>query len=41
MAPKYPAQVVARAVEAFGGLDILVNNAGGPPPGVTLPRGSL
>ncbi|MGW3355394.1 SDR family NAD(P)-dependent oxidoreductase [Streptomyces bungoensis] len=36
-----PAQVVARAVEQFGGLDILVNNAGGPPPGVTLPRGSF
>lgn len=25
----------------FGGLDILVNNAGGPPPGITLPRGSF
>jgi NAD(P)-dependent dehydrogenase (short-subunit alcohol dehydrogenase family) len=36
-----PAQVVSRAVEQFGGLDILVNNAGGPPPGVTLPRGSF
>ena len=36
-----PAQVVERAVEAFGGLDILVNNAGGPPPGVTLPRFSF
>ena len=36
-----PAEVMARAVEAFGGLDILVNNAGGPPPGVTLPRGSF
>ncbi|MFD7875944.1 SDR family NAD(P)-dependent oxidoreductase [Streptomyces sp. NPDC059766] len=36
-----PGQVVARAVEQFGGLDILVNNAGGPPPGVTLPRGSF
>lgn len=41
MAPGAPAQVVARAVEAFGGLDILVNNAGGPPPGVTLPRRSF
>ena len=38
MDPEAPAEVVARAVEAFGGLDILVNNAGGPPPGVTLPR---
>ncbi len=33
-----PAEVVARAAEAFGGLDILVNNAGGPPPGARLPR---
>ncbi|MEU0482793.1 SDR family oxidoreductase [Streptosporangium sp. NPDC006013] len=39
--PEAPAQVVARAVEAFGGLDILVNNAGGPPPGVALPRFSF
>jgi NAD(P)-dependent dehydrogenase (short-subunit alcohol dehydrogenase family) len=38
MDPAAPADVVARAVEAFGGLDILVNNAGGPPPGVTMPR---
>lgn len=38
MDPQAPAEVVARAVEEFGGLDILVNNAGGPPPGVTLPR---
>ncbi|GAA2212760.1 SDR family oxidoreductase [Nonomuraea monospora] len=38
MDPGAPAQVVARAVEEFGGVDILVNNAGGPPPGVTLPR---
>ena len=35
--------MIARAVEAFGGLDILVNNAGGPPPGdqppaLRLPR---
>jgi len=36
--PHAPAEVVARAVEAFGGLDILVNNAGGPPPGTKLPR---
>jgi NAD(P)-dependent dehydrogenase (short-subunit alcohol dehydrogenase family) len=36
--PEAPAAVVARAVEAFGGLDILVNNAGGPPPGTRLPR---
>jgi NAD(P)-dependent dehydrogenase (short-subunit alcohol dehydrogenase family) len=41
MDPDAPAEVMARAVEAFGGLDILVNNAGGPPPGVTLPRGSF
>lgn len=30
--------VVARAVEAFGGVDVLVNNAGGAPPGTVLPR---
>ncbi|WP_424217609.1 SDR family NAD(P)-dependent oxidoreductase (plasmid) [Streptomyces sp. BI20] len=36
--PEAPAQVIARAVEHFGGLDILVNNAGGPPPGITMPR---
>lgn len=41
MNPDAPAKVVTRAVEQFGGLDILVNNAGGPPPGVTLPRGSF
>ncbi|RCG25349.1 SDR family NAD(P)-dependent oxidoreductase [Sphaerisporangium album] len=41
MAPDAPGEIVARAAEAFGGLDILVNNAGGPPPGVTLPRGSF
>lgn len=41
MDPDAPAEVVARAVEEFGGLDILVNNAGGPPPGVTLPRSSF
>ena len=41
MDPEAPGQVVARAVEEFGGLDILVNNAGGPPPGVTLPRFSF
>lgn len=39
MDPEFPERLVARAVEAFGGLDILVNNAGGPPPGVVLPRG--
>jgi NAD(P)-dependent dehydrogenase (short-subunit alcohol dehydrogenase family) len=33
-----PAEVIARAVETFGGLDVLVNNAGGPPPGTKLPR---
>ncbi|GAA1527427.1 SDR family oxidoreductase [Actinomadura kijaniata] len=33
-----PARIVARAVEAFGGVDVLVNNAGGPPPGVSLPQ---
>lgn len=38
MAPDAPAEVIARAVEAFGGLDILVNNAGGPPPGDRLPH---
>ncbi|MFF5207068.1 SDR family NAD(P)-dependent oxidoreductase [Streptosporangium sp. NPDC000396] len=41
MDPEAPGQVVARAVEVFGGLDILVNNAGGPPPGVQLPRMSF
>lgn len=38
MDPAAPAEVVARAVETFGGLDILVNNAGGAPPGTKLPR---
>jgi NAD(P)-dependent dehydrogenase (short-subunit alcohol dehydrogenase family) len=38
MDPAAPAEVIARAVETFGGLDILVNNAGGPPPGASLPR---
>ncbi|MGH2532905.1 MAG: SDR family NAD(P)-dependent oxidoreductase [Thermomicrobiales bacterium] len=38
MDPDAPGEVMAHAVEAFGGLDILVNNAGGPPPGVKLPR---
>lgn len=41
MDPAAPGQVVARAVEAFGGLDILINNAGGPPPGARLPRFSF
>jgi NAD(P)-dependent dehydrogenase (short-subunit alcohol dehydrogenase family) len=36
--PQAPGNVVARAIEAFGGVDILVNNAGGPPPDVALPR---
>ncbi|MER5645999.1 SDR family oxidoreductase [Streptosporangium sp. NPDC002524] len=39
--PEAPGRIVARAVEAFGGLDILVNNAGGPPPGAALPRFSF
>ena len=34
--PDQPAQLVAAAVERFGGLDILVANAGGPPPGRAL-----
>jgi NAD(P)-dependent dehydrogenase (short-subunit alcohol dehydrogenase family) len=38
MDPDAPAEVVAQAVETYGGLDIVVNNAGGPPPGATLPR---
>ena len=38
MDPDAPAEVVARAVEAYGGVDILVNNAGGPPPGDHLPH---
>jgi NAD(P)-dependent dehydrogenase (short-subunit alcohol dehydrogenase family) len=41
MDPAAPAQVIATAVEEFGGLDILVNNAGGPPPGASLPRFSF
>jgi NAD(P)-dependent dehydrogenase (short-subunit alcohol dehydrogenase family) len=41
MNPEAPEQVVAQAVESFGGLDILVNNAGGPPPGIALPRTSF
>jgi NAD(P)-dependent dehydrogenase (short-subunit alcohol dehydrogenase family) len=41
MDPDAPAEVIARAVEAFGGLDILVNNAGGPPPGDHLPHGGF
>ena len=41
MDPSAPAQIVARATEAFGGLDVLVNNVGGAAPGVTLPRGSF
>jgi NAD(P)-dependent dehydrogenase (short-subunit alcohol dehydrogenase family) len=38
MDPDAPAEVIDRAVEAFGGLDILVNNAGGPPPGAPIPH---
>jgi 3-oxoacyl-[acyl-carrier protein] reductase len=34
--PDGPAHVVARAVEAYGGLDILLTNAGGPPAGPLL-----
>ena len=38
MDPAAPAEVMACAVETFGGLDVLVNNAGGPPPGTKMPR---
>ena len=38
MDPDAPAEVIARAVETYGGVDILVNNAGGPPPGDRLPH---
>ena len=38
MDPQAPAEVIARAVEHFGGLDILVNNAGGPAPGSPIPH---
>jgi NAD(P)-dependent dehydrogenase (short-subunit alcohol dehydrogenase family) len=41
MDPDGPAHVIASAAEAFGRIDVLVNNVGGPPPGVTLPRGSF
>jgi NAD(P)-dependent dehydrogenase (short-subunit alcohol dehydrogenase family) len=37
MHPDGPAELVARAVDAYGGIDILIN-AGGPPPDVKLPR---
>jgi NAD(P)-dependent dehydrogenase (short-subunit alcohol dehydrogenase family) len=39
--PGAPAEVIARAVETFGGLEVLVNNAGGPPPGDRLPHGGF
>lgn len=41
MDPDAPAEIIARAAEAYGGLDILVNNAGGRTPGVTFPRASF
>jgi NAD(P)-dependent dehydrogenase (short-subunit alcohol dehydrogenase family) len=41
MAADAAAEVVARAVETFGGVDLLVNNAGGPPPGDALPHGGF
>jgi NAD(P)-dependent dehydrogenase (short-subunit alcohol dehydrogenase family) len=41
MDPDGPAHVIATAAEAFGGIDVLVNNVGGPPPGISLPRGSF
>jgi NAD(P)-dependent dehydrogenase (short-subunit alcohol dehydrogenase family) len=38
MDPAAPADVIAQAIERFGGLDILVNNAGGPAPGSPIPH---
>jgi NAD(P)-dependent dehydrogenase (short-subunit alcohol dehydrogenase family) len=38
MDPHAARTVIAKAIDAFGGVDVLVNNAGGPPPGVALPR---
>jgi NAD(P)-dependent dehydrogenase (short-subunit alcohol dehydrogenase family) len=39
--PEAAAEVVARALEVFGGLDALVNNAGGEPAGRTPPESFL
>ena len=36
--PRDAERLVARAVEAFGGLDILINNGGGPPRGPAVGR---
>ena len=38
MDPAAPAEVIAHAVERYGGVDVLVNNLGGPPPGDRLPH---
>jgi NAD(P)-dependent dehydrogenase (short-subunit alcohol dehydrogenase family) len=39
--PAAPDAIVARALDALGGIDVLVNNAGGRVPGATLPRTSF